>query len=210
LAQGGWASEVFKFFFVFFRASRRRSAAPLPMCIVQYLYLNRYKRKTMSASSTPSKQRLGVLQSLSESASLSSPPPSSPNSQGPALWMDPQSGRHRIGPSGIPLKFSLTKLAQAKALNEKHGSTGDAGAGGGGGGVGGGAAKQLPAEEGPALPSSAPAAEGGGDKIFSHHLQLLSSLIDPQALAALELGCVQAPTLFSRLSTLSLPSLLPA
>lgn len=148
----------------------------------------------MAASSTPSKQRLGVLQSLSESASLSSPPPASPNSQGPSLWMDPQSGRHRIGPSGIPLKFSLTKLAQAKALNEKYGSTGDAGAGGGGGG--GGVAKQLPAEEGPALPSSALAAEGGGDKIFSHHLQLLSSLIDPQALAALELGCVQAHNFF--------------
>jgi hypothetical protein len=139
------------------------------------------------ASPGPKRPLGASLSTLQDAAAAA--PPASPN---PAeLWMA-SSGRLRIGPDGVPLKFSLTKLAQAKALAAKVSSS----SGGGGGSSGAEARapehKSLLQQDGAAAPKAAADGSGGGgsDKILSHHLQLLSALVGPEAVAELGLGCV--------------------
>ena len=116
----------------------------------------------------------------------------SPTSQD--TWLAP-SGRLRIGAEGIPLKFQLVKVTQARAAAKAHSAT--EGQLRGGGGVLNSTTLARALEPTPSeAPSPTATAEGGVgilDKALAHQLGLLSSLVGPEILKTLDVECVEWP-----------------
>ncbi len=147
-------------------------------------------------SGTPQKKKHLLLSTLSSQSQQDGPIHDlvpSPTSQ--ETWMA-SSGRLRIGPTGIPLKFQMGKVTQARSiLREEASSTS--------------ASSSLPLsphrlERGsesmvpPGSPTVGPGVgDGGGvggavglDKLLTHQLHLLSTLVGPEVLKTLDVECV--------------------
>ena len=124
----------------------------------------------------------------------------SPTSQ--ETWMA-SSGRLRIGPTGIPLKFQMGKVTQARSvLKEEASSTTTTSSSS--------SSFSLPltphrlerGSEALVPPASPTAGSGGGeggggtggavglDKLLTHQLHLLSTLVGPEVLKTLDVECV--------------------
>jgi len=114
-------------------------------------------------------------------------------------------GRLRIGPDGVPLKFSLLAqraAASAHARAAAEGPVPGGGTGGGAGGAGGGLAATA-VLAGATARAAAGAGERGAqvDAVLAHQLALLVALVGPKEAAALELADLYArraqPTLLA-------------
>lgn len=148
-------------------------------------------------SGTPQKKKHLLLSTLSSQSQQDGPIHDlvpSPTSQ--ETWMA-SSGRLRIGPTGIPLKFQMGKVTQARSILKEEASSTSASTSSlllSPHRLERGSESMVP----PGSPTVGPGVGEGGalggavglDKLLTHQLHLLSTLVGPEVLKTLDVECV--------------------